>query len=171
MIRNTVIGYLMLLCTGLAQAQERHPEIKKTLDVHGVEYANACAPDERKALRKSVWRVATGRDASGAWRLVETLLCAPDSKASRRYLTSVLPAEVRSVSWGTGQDEISESVRRDGRLIEALLAEGEAWHATVESESTEVSLSYYPNEACINTRTLSFVNRRWRLVKISEACD
>lgn len=171
MIRNTFIGFLMLLCTGLAQAQERPPEIKETLNVHGVEYANACTPDGRKALRKSVWRVAGGRDASGAWRLVETLLCTRDSKASRRYLTSALPAEVRSVSWGTGQDEISESVRRDGRLIEALLAEGEAWHATVESESTEVSLSYYPNEACINTRTLSFVNRRWRVVKISEACD
>ena len=171
MIRNILLGYLMLLCAGLAQAQERPPAIKKTLNVYGVEYANACTPQGLKALRKSVWRVAGGRDASGAWRLVETLLCAPDSKASRRYLTSVLPAEVRSVSAGTGQDEISESVKRDGRLIESLLAEGEAWQATVKSESTKVSLSYYPNEACINTRTLSFVNRRWRLLKISDACD
>ena len=171
MIRITIIGYLMLTCAGLAQAQGRRPEIKKTLDVHGVEYANACALGERRALRKSVWRVAGGRDPGGAWRLVETLLCAPDSKASRRYLNGVLPAEVRSESSGTGQDEISESVRRDGRLIEALLAEGKAWHATVASETTEVTLSYYPNEACMNTRTLSFVNRRWRLVKISEACD
>ena len=118
-----------------------------------------------------MWRVASGREPAGAWRLVETLLCSPNSKASRRYLTSVLPAEVRSVSSGTGQDEISESVRRDGRLIEALLAGGEAWHATVESESTEISLSYYPNEACINSRTLRFVNRSWRVVKMSQACD
>lgn len=171
MIRNSLIGCLVLLCTGLAHAQERPSAIKKTLNVHGVEYANACTPHSLKALRKSVWRVARGRDASGAWRLVKTLLCAPDSKASRRYLTSVIPAEVRSVSEGTGQEETSESVRRDGRLIEALLAEGKAWQARVESESTDVSLSYYPNEACINTRTLSFVNRRWRLFKISEACD
>lgn len=171
MIRNTVIGFFMLLCTGLAQAQQRAPAIKKTLDVQGVEYANACTPAGRRSLRKSVWRVAGGRDASGAWRLVETLLCAPDSKANRRYLTSVLPAEIRSVSWGTGQDEISESVRRDARLIGALLAEGEAWQATVKSESTEVAVSYYPDEACIKTRTLSFINRRWHLVKITEACD
>ena len=170
-MRNTLIGYLMLLCTGLAQVQERPPAIKKTLDVHGVEYANACTPEGRKALRKSVWRVAGGREAAGAWRLVETLLCSPNSKASRRYLTSVLPAEIRSVSSGTGQDETSESVRRDGRLIEALLAGGEAWHATVESQATEISLSYYANEACINSRTLSFVNRSWRVVKISQACD
>jgi len=170
-VRNTLIGYLMLLCTGLAQAQERPPKIQKTLDVQGVKYANACTLDGRKALRKSVWRIAAGREAAGAWRLVETLLCSPNSKASRRYLTSVLPAEVRSVSSGTGQDEISESVKRDGRLIEALLAGGEAWHATVESEATEISLSYYANEACINSRTLSFVNRSWRLVKISQACD
>ena len=171
MIRNTLIGCLMLLCTGFAQAQERPAAIKKTLNVHGVEYANACTPQGRKALRKSVWKVSGGRDASGAWRLVETLLCAPDTKASRRYLTSVVPAEVRSVSEGTGQDEVSELVRRDGRLIEALLAEGEAWQATIKSKSRKVSLSYYPNEACINTRTLSFVNRRWRLFKISAACD
>ena len=141
------------------------------LAVQGVEYANACSPEGRKALRKSVWRVASGREAAGAWRLVETLLCSPNSKASRRYLTSVLPAEVRSVSSGTGEDEISESVRRDGRLINSLLARGEAWHATVESESTEISLSYYPNEACINSRTLRFVNRSWRVAKISQACD
>ena len=170
-MRNTLIGYLMLLCTALAQVQERPPGIKKTLDVQGVKYSNACTPDGRKALRKSVWRVAAGREATGAWRLVETLLCSPNSKASRRYLTSVLGAEVRSVSSGTGQDEVSQSVRRDGRLIKALLAGGEAWHATVESESTGISLSYYPNEACINSRTLSFVNRSWRLVKISQACD
>ena len=170
-MRNILIGYLMLLCTGLALGQARPPQLKKTLDVQGVKYANACTPYGRKALRKSVWRVAGGRQATGAWRLVETLLCSPNSKASRRYLTSVLPAEVRSVSSGTGQDEISESVKRDGRLIDALLAGGEAWHATVESESTEISLSYYANEACINSRTLSFVNRSWRLVKISQACD
>ena len=171
MIRKTLIGYLMLLCTGFAQAQERPAAIKKTLNVYGVEYANACTPHGRKALRKSVWRVAGGRDASGAWRLVETLLCAPDTKASRRYLASVLPAQVRSVSEATGQDVVSEWVKRDGKLIEALLAEGEAWQATVKSESKRVSLSYYPNEACINTRTMSFVSRRWRLLKISHACD
>ena len=171
MIRKTVIGCLMVLCTGLAQAQRRPSQIEKRLEVHGVAYANACAPEQLRALRKSVWRVARGRDASGAWRLVETLLCAPDSKASRRYLTSVLPAEVRSISSGTGEDEISEMVRRDGKLIRALLAEGEAWHAAVASESAEVSLSFYPNEACISTRTLSFGNGKWRLVKISQACD
>ena len=172
MIRSIVIGYLILLCTGIAQAQGRSPEIKGNLNVQGDEYPNACSPGGRKKLQQSVKRAAgRRRDANGAWRLVETLLCAPNSKASRRYLTSVLPAEVRSVSSGTGQDEISESVRRDGKLIETLLAEGEAWHATVESESREVSLSYYSNEACINTRTLSFVHRRWRLLKISEACD
>ena len=171
MIRNTVIGYLMLLCTGLAQAQERPPEIKKTLEVHGVEYANACTPNGRKALRKSVWRVAGGRDASGAWRLVETLLCATDSKASRRYLTSLLPPKIRFKSSGTGQDDTSELIRRDGELIESLLAKGEAWNAIISSESTEIILSYYPNEACISSRTLNFTNKRWRLVEMSEACD
>ena len=171
MIRNSLIAHLVLLCTGFAHPQEKPQTIKKTLNVYGVEYANACTPHARKALRKSVWRVEGGRDASGAWRLVETLLCAPDSKASRRYLTSVVPAKVRSVSGATGQDEVSEWVKRDGTLIEALLAEGEAWQATVKSESTKVSLSYYPSEACIHTRTLSFVNRRWRLLRISDACD
>jgi hypothetical protein len=170
-IRNTVIGYLMLLCAGLAQAQERPPEIKKTLDVHGVQYANACMPVGRKALRKSVWRVVGGRDANGAWQLVETLLCAPDSKASRRYLAGVLPTKIRRKSSGTGQDDTSELIRRDGELIESLLAKGEAWNAIMSSESTEIILNYYPNEACIRSRTLKFINRRWRLVEISEACD
>ena len=171
MIRNTVIGYLMLLCAGLAQAQESPPEIKRTLEVHGVQYANACTPDGRKALRKSVWSVAGGRDPRGAWRLVETLLCAPDSKANRRYLTGVLPPKIRVKSSGTGQDDTSELIRRDGELIESLLAKGEAWKATISSESREIILSYYPDEACISSRTLKFINKRWRLVEMSGACD
>ena len=167
-----VLGYLILLCTGLAQAQERSPEIKRNLYVHGHEYANACSPSERRTLRQSVKRAAgRSRDANGAWRLVETLLCAPDSKASRRYLTSVLPPKIRLKSSGTGQDDTSELIRRDGELIESLLAEGEAWKATISSESTRIILSYYPNEACINSRTLNFVHKRWRLVELSGACD
>lgn len=172
MTRNIVIGYLILLCAGFAQAQERSPEIKGSLYVHGNEYTNTCSPGERKKLQQSVKRAAgRSRDANGAWRLVETLLCAPDSKASRRYLSSVLPPKIRFKSSGTGQDDTSELIRRDGELIESLLAKGEAWNATISSESTEIILSYYPNEACIRSRTLNFTNKRWRLVELSEACD
>jgi hypothetical protein len=171
-IRSIVIGYLILLCTGLAQAQERSPEIKGNLNVQGDEYANACSPGARKKLQQSVKRAAgRSRDANGAWRLVETLLCAPDSKASRHYLTSVLPPKIRFKSSGTGQDDTSRLIRRDGELIESLLAKGEAWNATISSESKEILLSYYPNEACIRSRTLNFINKMWRLVEMSEACD
>jgi hypothetical protein len=171
-IKSIVIGYLILLCTGLAQAQGRSSEIKGSLNVHGNEYTNTCSPSGRKKLQQSVKRaVGRNRDANGAWRLVETLLCAPDSKASRRYLTGVLPPRIRFKSSGTGQDDTSELIRRDGELIKSLLAKGEAWNAIISSESTEIILSYYPNEACIRSRTLNFTNKRWHLVEISEACD
>ena len=169
---SIVIGYLILLCTGLAQAQGRSPEIKKNLHIQGAEYKNACSPSERKTLQQSVERTAgRSRDANGAWRLVETLLCAPDSKASRLYLITASPQKIRFKSSGTGQDDTSELIRRDGDLIESLLAKGEAWNAIISSKSTEIILSYYPNEACINSRTLNFINKRWRLVEISGACD
>jgi hypothetical protein len=171
-IKSIVIGYLILLCTGLAQAQGGSPEIKGNIYVHGDEYTNACSPRERKKLQQSVKRAAgRSRDANGAWQLVETLLCAPNSKASRRYLTGVLPPKIRFKSSGTGQDDTSELIRRDGELVKSLLAKGEAWHATISSESTEIILSYYPNEACIRSRTLTFTNKRWRLVELGEACD
>jgi hypothetical protein len=171
-IRSIVVGCLILLCSGLAQAQGRSPEIKGDLYVQGDAYKNACTPGGRKTLRQSVKRTAgRSRDANGAWRLVETLLCAPDSKAGRRYLTSVLPPTIRLKSSGTGQDDTSELIRRDGELIESLLAKGEAWNATISSGSTEIILSYYPNEACISSRTLKFINKRWRLVEMSGACD
>ena len=172
MIMSIVIGYLILLCTGLAQAQGRSPEIKGDLYVQDVAYTNACSPSERKKLQQSVKRAAgRSRDANGAWRLVETLLCAPDSKASRRYLTSVLPPKIRFKSSGTGQDDTSELTRRDSELIESLLAKGKAWNAMISAESREIILSYYPNEACISSRTVTFTNKRWRLVEMSEACD
>ena len=169
---SIVIGYLILLCAGLAQAQGRSPEVKSNLQVQGDEYPNACSPGERKKLQQSVKRAAgRGRNADGAWRLVETLLCSPDTKASRRYLAGVLPPKIRRKSSGTGQDDTSELIRRDGELIGSLLAKGEAWKATISSEPTEIILSYYPDEACISSRTLKFINRRWRLVEVGGACD
>jgi hypothetical protein len=171
-MKSIVIGYLILLCTGLAQAQGQSPEIKGNLNVQGEEYTNACSPSERRKLQQSVKRAAgRSRDANGAWRLVETLLCAPNSKANRRYLTSVLPPKIRFKSSGTGQDDTSELIRRDAELIESLLSKGEAWKATISSESREIILNYYPNEACISSRTLNFTNKRWRLVEMSQACD
>jgi hypothetical protein len=171
-IKSLVIGSLILSCAGLAQAQGRSPGVKGSLEVHGQQYPNACSPVERRKLRQAVRRAAgRGRDADGAWRLVETLLCAPDSAASRRYLTGVSPPKIRLKSAGTGQDDTSELVRRDGALFESLLAKGGAWNATVSSESTDIVLSYYPNEACISSRTLKFTNRMWRLVEMGEACD
>ena len=172
MIISIVIGYLILLCPGLAQAQGRSPETKRNLQVQGHEYTNACTPNKRKTLQQSVKRAAgRSRDANGAWRLVETLLCAPDSKAGRRYLTSVLPPKIRFKSSGTGQEDTSGLSRRDGELIKSLLAKGEAWDATISSESKEIILIYSPNEACSSSRTLNFINRKWRLVEMSEACD
>jgi hypothetical protein len=56
-------------------------------------------------------------------------------------------------------------------LIKSLLAKGEAWKATISSEPTKIILSYYPNEACISSRTLKLINKRWRLVEMSGACD
>ena len=86
-------------------------------------------------------------------------------------MTSVSPPKIRIKSSGTGQDDTSELIRRDGELIESLLAKGEAWNAIISSESTEIILSYYPNEACISSRTLNFTNKGWRLVEMGEACD
>ncbi len=167
MIRSIVIGYLIVLCAGFAHAQGG-----SSLNIQGTEYKSACSPGNRKKLQQSVKRMAgKTRDPNGAWRLVETLLCASYSKTSRNYLTSILPPKIRTKSSGTGQDDTSELIRTDSKLIRSLLENGKAWDATISSESTGIVLSYYPNEACVNSRTLKFTNKRWRIVEIGGACD
>lgn len=172
MIKSIVICYLIFLAAGLAQAQGGLPKTKEGLNIQGEEYPNACSSEKRKKLQQSVKRAAgRTRDPIGAWRLVEALLCAPESKGTRSYLTGVLPSIIRVKSSGTGQDDTSELIRRDGKLIKSLLAKGKAWNATVSSESGQLVLNYYPNEACISSRTLKFTNKRWQLVEMGGACD
>ncbi|NYE59770.1 hypothetical protein FHW58_000922 [Duganella sp. 1224] len=106
------------------------------------------------------------------WRLIDTLLCAPKSAASKAYIASHAVRKINYQSSGTGEEQeeaCSIPVTKD--VINALLAAWEAWNATVQASPAEIQLSYYPNEACIHSRTLELVKGKWRITAMGSACD
>lgn len=100
------------------------------------------------------------------------MLCAPQSAASRAYVTSHATPKISYQSYSTGDEqEQASTVPLSAAIINELLAAGAAWNAIVEASAEEIRLSYYPNQACVNTRTLEFIQGKWRITAMGSACD
>ena len=125
------------------------------LEVHGQKLPNACVQGARLKVADP-----------DARRLVSTLLCAPDSAANRRLAVSLLTPKARLHVSGTGEEDMVTPIDKDN-----ILARGQAWGPQIDDSADQVKVSYYPNEACIHSRTLERIGGRWRLTQLGEACD
>jgi hypothetical protein len=162
------IVFLGSTFAGADPSKKAHPALK----VHGDELPNSCSSIEKDKLQKIlISEINKNSDSNGAWRLVETLLCASDTKNDRLLLQSSLPSKIRLTASASGEKDVVRWVKRDSELIDSLMAKGQAWNATFEVSSNRLKLQFNPDEACIRTRTIQFLKGKWNLVAISEACD
>lgn len=138
------------------------------LTIQGDVYDASCTASAKAALQAAL----AGPTAVEGWRMVDTLLCAPKSAASKAYVACHAARKISYESYSTGDEqEQASTVPLSSAIIDELLAAGAAWNATVEVNAEQIRLSYYPNEACVNTRTLEFIQGRWRLTTMGSACD
>jgi len=138
------------------------------LTIQGDVYDASCTASAKAALQAAL----AGPTAAEGWRMVDTLLCAPQSAASRAYVTSHATPKISYQSYSTGDEqEQASTVPLSAAIINELLAAGAAWNAIVEASAEEIRLSYYPNQACVNTRTLEFIQGKWRITAMGSACD
>jgi hypothetical protein len=142
--------------------------LSRPLNIQGETYDASCTASAKAALRAEL----SGPAAADGWRLLDTLLCAPRSVANKAYVAGHAARKVRYQSYSTGDDEEQATdVAVTANIINELLAAGAAWNASVEASPDEIHLSYYPDQACIHSRTLSLVNGKWRVTAIGSACD
>lgn len=163
---------LFILLTSVLASADASKKVYPALKVHGDELPNSCTPVEKRKLQKHLAsELGKNSDSNGAWRLIETLLCADDVQSNKLLLQSSLPLKIRLTASSTGEKDLVRWVKRDSELISSLMSKGQAWNATLESVSNKLILQYVPDEACIKTRTMQFLKGKWSLISLSEACD
>jgi hypothetical protein len=128
----------------------------------------SCTASAKAMLRAQL----AGPAAADGWKLIETMLCAPKSTASKAFIASRLNRKVRYTSFSSGdENEDLRIVAASAALVDELLAAGETWGAALSINGDEIALHYAPDEACIQTRTLALVKGKWRIAAMGAACD
>lgn len=86
--------------------------------------------------------------------LVDTLLCAEKTEASKTYLLRHMRKFIKSKEVDENYVERTKSIKADGELAERLLSAGEAWDVSLDITADRISITYMPNEACLSGREL-----------------
>jgi hypothetical protein len=152
-------------CSALSAANE-YPE----LSIQGENYPNACAPAEKEYLHDTLLASKVENPAQ-AWRAIDAILCAPNNDTNRSYVETLVPRTVRKTVESTGDKPTFKMVARSEALARGLMAAGKAWDANIRTEPGKITLQYFANEACVKERTLTYVNFKWSVYAIGEACD
>ncbi|RFP17693.1 hypothetical protein D0T25_13140 [Duganella sp. BJB488] len=129
---------------------------------------NPCSTKNKSALRAQLLKTPAADDA---WSLTEVLLCGAKTPVNAAYLRRHMPPKIKVTSLDTdGKDEVSIA-KVDAALIDSLFATGVANETELNISEDEIILRYWPNEACMNSRTLRYGKGTWRLAAIGDACD
>jgi len=149
-----------------AKPSERYPRLM----MHGESYENSCHPVDVDKLRKALL-MSKVRSAEQLWHAVNVLLCSRDNGADVVYITKMFPSRIRRRAEGTGADPIIGTVQRSRAVVDEVIAKGQAWDATLRNEGKTVILQYFKDEVCVHGVDFMFVNRRWMISEIGQACD
>lgn len=150
----------------LAQTHKQYP----SLEINGTVYENACSPEQESHLQQEL--PAHGIPSqTHAWNLIHTIMCAPRTAATRKYLMDSLSLKVSLLDEATGERAHSQIVRRSPHLVDELMATGHAWQPRIRVHGKRIILQYYVNEVCIRSVTLVNMQSRWNISEIGAACD
>lgn len=129
---------------------------------------SSCTATNKAALRKQLLKSPAPGDA---WALTELLLCGAKTPGNVAYLRDHAPKKITTKNDDSGSEAKVSTVTVDAALLESLLGAGEASDAELRVSDNEIVLQYWPNEACVNGRTLRYSKGQWRTVAIDDACD
>lgn len=120
---------------------------------------------------KEVIMISKAKDASDAWTLVETLLCAPNDESSQNFLLSRLPKKLKLMSSHTGSRDLVKPLEGNRELAESLLASAKAWNAYVRIKPEIIDLNYAVDEACNKGIYMAFAEGKWMITGVGQGCD
>lgn len=169
-VLRSTIALAALASLSLSCSADTIPVKYPALQMHGETYQSACMPEHLSKLKAALLKEPVN-ETDQLWRAVRTMLCAPKDRVSRRLVKSLLPSKVRRTTESTGDEPRSKLIARTDGLIDKMLAEGKVWNACIRSIDEGITLQYFSNEACVESRKLKWANNKWSIVQIGSACD
>lgn len=144
------------------------PDVRgESLEMNGTTYPSSCDEAAWEPLAKELRDAAGKRDPMELESLLQAYLCGSDARAAAIILRAA-PVNVTLTTEGTGEP----TTRRRVQSREALEPRGgRAWNATVQSDRSDVGVTFFTNEACVRSITFRPVKAGWRVRAAGEACD
>lgn len=106
-----------------------------------------------------------------AMKIIDFFICQPFEKIDEIYFKKIVPNKIKRIYVETGATDPQIDEIHDSSSLFAILAKGKSWNGEIRVEQDEINFSYSPNEACINSLPFKFVDKNWRMVEFSQACD
>jgi hypothetical protein len=94
-----------------------------------------------------------------------------DNAINRAYVGTLFSGKVRRKIESTADELSYQTIVPNKELVREIMEHGNAWSASVQVEPGELILQYFSNQACVKGVRLSYVQSRWVIHELSEACD
>ncbi len=141
-----------------------------SLLIQSLEYPNACT-DAKKTALKNIIVASNAQNASDAWILIETVLCAPNDEPGQNYLLARLPKKLNLMSSHTGSKDLVMPLEGNRELAKSLLANAKAWNAYARIKPRNIDLNFAVDEACNKGIYMAFAEGKWMITGVGEGCD
>lgn len=168
-VLRSYAAFVSALCIQSAAADNQIP-LYPALNMHGLRYENACAPGEKASMRLEIAK-RNLPDARKLQSAVEFVLCASLNNRNAKRMYRLLDTVVSTSDEGTGQDTLVDKLPKAKVDFADVMAEGNAWDVNLDLTNGDVTLQYFSNEACVESRKLRHSKDRWLIYEIGGACD
>jgi len=128
----------------------------------------ACAENTKASLRRDVSELAKPQ-AAGAWKLIETFLCADKTHARVMFEKAHSESVLFRIAAPTGVEE--KPVEDINQELQNLLPARRAWGPSVRKEDEDLVIYYSISDTCWDFFGLRFVDKKWQLVTLGGGCD
>jgi hypothetical protein len=170
LLKTNFLFLLFTLFSSEAISQTKELGLQ-SISIQGNEYQNSCTPAQKSILKDSLYKENIP-NKSEAWYLLDLLLCAPSTNKNVTKVVKSAKSMIKVETEATGeQGPDSSTVNVNSQFVESLLAQGQAWRASIVVLDNTIKLHYFPNEACVEERVLEFSMRKWKLIETGQACD
>ena len=129
----------------------------------------ACGTEGMRELESAVRSLAQAGSPADAWELAWRALCST-RKESARYIARHSPKRIVLSAFDTGDE--SKAVRWIDRSA-LFMPEGKAWGAGAKrgNSDAQIVITYWKDEACVESLTLERRAKTWSVVAGGSACD
>lgn len=162
--------FFAIVCMSLALHEVVHASDYQEMKMQGDIYPNSCGADQKNALWEAVNKAKVPNDQQ-ALKLIDLILCAPDTKENRKALMTSFGKIVREEVESTGDDPRIKTIVVTEELVASTMAFGRVWNTNLLAAKKKISLQYFVNEACVKRTKLVYSHSRWTIYEIGEACD